>query len=270
MYTDANQASTIPHIRIHKIQAAEGKTRFWPSCRDVVCVGRPWPRFSCQAKVCQLDQLCAVTQQILWLQISVKETWETQQQTHVHRCTQRLLYLQISVKETSETQQQTHVHRCTQRLLYLQISVKETSETQQQTHVHRCTQRLLYLQISVKETSETQQQTHVHRCWLMCSRLRFLLWAREKTDFYITSTPSIIYRDWAFHCTVRFLLWAWEKTHFYIMSTPSVIYRDWAFHCTVTQCFIAVYMVAQICHTDLSRDQKTFNANVSVHLYITV
>ena len=111
MYTDANQASTVPQIRIHKIQAAEGKTRFWPSCRDVVCVGRPWPRFSCQAKVCQLDQLCAVTQQILWLQISVKETWETQQQTHVHRCTQRLLYLQISVKETSETQQQTHVHR---------------------------------------------------------------------------------------------------------------------------------------------------------------
>ena len=218
MYTDANQASAVPQIRIHKIQAAEGKTRFWPSCRDVVCVGRPWPRFSCQAKVCQLDQLCAVTQQILWLQISVKETWETQQQTHVHRCTQRLLYLQISVKETSET----------------------------------------------------QQQTHVHRCWSMCSRLRFLLWDREKTDFYITSTPSIIYRDWAFHCTVRFLLWAWEKTHFYIMSTPSVIDRDWAFHCTVTQCFIAVYMVAQICHTDLSRDQKTFNANVSVHLCITV
>ena len=38
-----------------------------------------------------------------------------------------------------------------------------------------------------------------------------------------------------------------ELTHFYIMSTPSVIYMDWAFHCTVTQCLIAVYMVAQIC-----------------------
>ena len=47
---------------------------------------------------------------------------------------------------------------------------------------------------------------------------------------------------------------------------PPVIYRDWAFHCTVTQCFIAVYMVAQICHADLSRDQKTLNANVSVSL----